>query len=1177
MIKRIKLLIILLIAFTYKGYSQFYFIDDTYENLEVDFKKHKIEVPSKKSFFNLLTIKNPSNKKASFLVNFSYPAGWTFIGLNEQRITLEPNDSIMLPFRASPSVSSKGDIGYTIVASISDLSGNIITNRYSFINVPRKNDVIIKPETRLLYVNPGNTNAEIKISLKNRGNTDENFFLEFFFNNTLTTKGATDNYYQEEVFLRPFTDTIFKLPIALVPKENVLNRRFHRVKIKVSTQDTTYQSSVWVKQLDYKEINIVPELYKMLSVELRLQNMFAKTKPIPSAYIYGNFLLKKGHTINYYFQTYNSNFLEDPYQNSRFLISYEKGGLLTQIGDVSSNFYHNIFGRGINISYTKKHTTVKAIANKSLYSETYNMGVAAKQQFFKAGGFELGSSLSNHTDKVSNSNVNFLEYSNNINKIGHLSLTFLNSLFEDKNLNINKMGFGGLFRYSKNLKNTSVNANFRYFDTNFANNENGKTNAQANIFHHLDNMQYLTAYYSLNNYGTMSLYDTLDIPRQYTNRHEAKVLYNKLLKNNMTFSIGPNYIYNKANKFYYYLNSPFLTHSYYAYSTLKYRTSNGKYFMSLRVRPGVTQVANSFHDYDSLGYSKLWFNTNLAANVNAQQWGFYISYFHGPYSISQQHHYNFANHYSKNLQVMPYLDMFLIKKYLRLTSRLNYTHDITSKLNRVNLSSELIGYIGQTWEMGFLSNFTYMSNIDRVTDQKETYSAAFFEVRLRKDFLINQPRYQYHDLDIVFFKDLDGNRKKSDDEPGVKNVLVSIKQDDKANMQFQHNTSTYFNQIELLSNLKGKIEYKNIPNGYYIIEYYPIGKDKGSFASEESFQKVYLNKNTKIEVPFLENNKIFGKIILKRSKLSNLGSISISNIKITAESTNGKQYSALTKNDGSFLIYVPNVDKYKVKINNIFYENFDLEQNNFEVQLNGYRQFEINFIFKEKKRKINFASNYLYNTDKDNEGIEIVRRTNLSGIVQNATTLTPIKAQIRVVDKEGKLITQTNTNPKTGKYTLSFIAENDLSLEVNANGYWFFAEKLYNDQIITFKNIEKDILLKSITVGSIIPMKTLVFKQDDAQIPITTFPELERLMKVLHKNPNIKIMVHGHADDLEMLENKNENLSLNRAKNVAKYIIANGYNRVSYIGHKNTKPIATNETEEGRKQNRRVEIVVTGK
>ena len=80
----------------------------------------------------------------------------------------------------------------------------------------------------------------------------------------------------------------------------------------------------------------------------------------------------------------------------------------------------------------------------------------------------------------------------------------------------------------------------------------------------------------------------------------------------------------------------------------------------------------------------------------------------------------------------------------------------------------------------------------------------------------------------------------------------------------------------------------------------------------------------------------------------------------------------------------------------------------------------------------------------------------------------------------------------------------------------------------------------------------------------------------MRRNPSVTIAVYGHADDQEVIE-ATEDIALERAKMVATYLIANGYNRVKYSGFQNTRPITTNETEEGRRLNRRVEIVVTGK
>ncbi|MDA3894188.1 MAG: OmpA family protein, partial [Salinivirgaceae bacterium] len=437
------------------------------------------------------------------------------------------------------------------------------------------------------------------------------------------------------------------------------------------------------------------------------------------------------------------------------------------------------------------------------------------------------------------------------------------------------------------------------------------------------------------------------------------------------------------------------------------------------------------------------------------------------------------------------------------------------------------------------------------------------------------PQFQYYDLKAIFFKDLNGNSIKDGNEPGIKDVLFSIKSNEIKSIESSIDNSGYFMGTDLLSDNTGEIQYNNIPNGFYTIKYIPAGKSTGAFTSESSSEDIFIDKNKTIFIPFVENNKIFGSIIINRSKLSNLGDLSFANIKVTAEDSYGRKHSSLTDSKGNFVIYVPSVDKYKVRINNIFYENFELEQNDYQVQLNGYRQFEVNFIFNEKKRKINFTSTYEYGSKLDGPGVEIIRRTNLSGTIKDATTLKPVIATIQVIDEDGNEITQGNSSNKTGLFSLSFVAGDNYIVEVNADGYWFHAEKLYSQQLVTFKNLKKEILLRNVTVGQLIPMKTLYFESGSYEIPATSFPELERLMTVLKRNPSIKIAVHGHADDQEI--QGGTDLALERAKLISKYLIANGYNRVKYSGHANTKPIANNDTEDGRKKNRRVEIVVTGK
>ena len=78
-------------------------------------------------------------------------------------------------------------------------------------------------------------------------------------------------------------------------------------------------------------------------------------------------------------------------------------------------------------------------------------------------------------------------------------------------------------------------------------------------------------------------------------------------------------------------------------------------------------------------------------------------------------------------------------------------------------------------------------------------------------------------------------------------------------------------------------------------------------------------------------------------------------------------------------------------------------------------------------------------------------------------------------------------------------------------------------------------------------------------------------------NESLEIEIHGHTDN-QGEEDYNQTLSENRAKAVYNYLIGKGIakERLSYKGFGESKPIATNDTKEGRQLNRRTEYVITG-
>ncbi|MDR3046386.1 MAG: OmpA family protein, partial [Bacteroidales bacterium] len=85
-------------------------------------------------------------------------------------------------------------------------------------------------------------------------------------------------------------------------------------------------------------------------------------------------------------------------------------------------------------------------------------------------------------------------------------------------------------------------------------------------------------------------------------------------------------------------------------------------------------------------------------------------------------------------------------------------------------------------------------------------------------------------------------------------------------------------------------------------------------------------------------------------------------------------------------------------------------------------------------------------------------------------------------------------------------------------------------------------------------------------------------VEFLNENPTIKVEIQGHTDNVGD-DNANQFLSERRAQAVYDYIISEGISkdRVRYQGYGKKKPIATNETAEGRAKNRRTVFLIYDK
>lgn len=87
--------------------------------------------------------------------------------------------------------------------------------------------------------------------------------------------------------------------------------------------------------------------------------------------------------------------------------------------------------------------------------------------------------------------------------------------------------------------------------------------------------------------------------------------------------------------------------------------------------------------------------------------------------------------------------------------------------------------------------------------------------------------------------------------------------------------------------------------------------------------------------------------------------------------------------------------------------------------------------------------------------------------------------------------------------------------------------------------------------------------------------ELGKLMTILNSNKGIKIQINGHTDNVGNAD-KNKALSNDRAKSVFDYLVENGVaaERMSFKGFGDAKPLASNDTDEGKRRNRRTDFII---
>ncbi|HOF08168.1 MAG TPA: OmpA family protein, partial [Bacteroidales bacterium] len=188
----------------------------------------------------------------------------------------------------------------------------------------------------------------------------------------------------------------------------------------------------------------------------------------------------------------------------------------------------------------------------------------------------------------------------------------------------------------------------------------------------------------------------------------------------------------------------------------------------------------------------------------------------------------------------------------------------------------------------------------------------------------------------------------------------------------------------------------------------------------------------------------------------------------------------------------------------------------------------------------------------------------------------PLEAQIILTDNEtGEQLAVFTSNSETGNFLVSLPSGKNYGIAIKKDGFLFHSENFNISENAPYEELMKDIKLKKVAAGAEIVLNNIFFDFNKATLRPESKTELKNVIEFLQQNPSVTIEISGHTDNVGSYE-YNQSLSERRAKAVVDYLVEQGIplSRLVYKGYSFSKPIASNDTEEGRQLNRRVEFKI---
>jgi outer membrane protein OmpA-like peptidoglycan-associated protein len=187
--------------------------------------------------------------------------------------------------------------------------------------------------------------------------------------------------------------------------------------------------------------------------------------------------------------------------------------------------------------------------------------------------------------------------------------------------------------------------------------------------------------------------------------------------------------------------------------------------------------------------------------------------------------------------------------------------------------------------------------------------------------------------------------------------------------------------------------------------------------------------------------------------------------------------------------------------------------------------------------------------------------------------------RVEIKNVETKKVTSIPVDNETGDYVAAMVFNSDYVLTVKKPDYVYESKYISQEDTSINTFAEVDVEIEPIEVDKSYQLDDINFATSSSELTKNSLKIIEQFAIFLIENPNIKVSIEGHTDNVGD-ESSNKILSEERAKAVYDDLIESykiSSSRLAYVGHGESKPIASNTSENGKAKNRRTVFVITEK